>query len=80
MQLLMSGSWKLLLRNKVCEIGKSLYLRVKFTQEMNTKEKRIVVMGGSFNPPTLAHYKLMKVAIAALEAYMGLFVPVSDAS
>lgn len=23
--------------------------------------RRIVVIGGSFNPPTLAHYKLMKV-------------------
>jgi len=28
--------------------------------------KRIVVMGGSFNPPTLAHYKLMKEAIDTL--------------
>lgn len=46
---------------------------------MNTEEKRIVVMGGSFNPPTLAHYKLMKVAIDALDADKGLFVPVSDA-
>ena len=41
--------------------------------------KKIVVMGGSFNPPTLAHYKLMKVAIDALDADKGLFVPVSDA-
>lgn len=41
--------------------------------------KRIVVMGGSFNPPTLAHYKLMKVTIDALEADIGFFVPVSDA-
>ena len=64
---------------EVCKLEKSLYFCVKFTQEVNTEEKRIVVMGGSFNPPTLAHYKLMKVAIAALEADMGLFVPVSDA-
>ncbi len=41
--------------------------------------KRIVVMGGSFNPPTLAHYKLMKEAIDALDADIGFFVPVSDA-
>lgn len=41
--------------------------------------KRIVVMGGSFNPPTLAHYKLMREAIDALEADIGFFVPVSDA-
>lgn len=39
----------------------------------------IVVMGGSFNPPTLAHYRLMKEAIDALEADIGFFVPVSDA-
>ena len=36
-------------------------------------------MGGSFNPPTLAHFKLMKEAVSALGADMGFFVPVSDA-
>ena len=36
-------------------------------------------MGGSFNPPTLAHYKLMKGAIEALGADIGFFVPVSNA-
>lgn len=41
--------------------------------------KNIIVMGGSFNPPTLAHYKLMKDAIDALDARKGYFVPVSDA-
>lgn len=41
--------------------------------------KKIVVMGGSFNPPTLAHYRLMKNAIDALDADIGFFVPVSDA-
>ena len=40
---------------------------------------RIVVMGGSFNPPTLAHYKLMREAIDTLDADRGIFVPVSDA-
>lgn len=46
---------------------------------MMKEGKRIVVMGGSFNPPTLAHYKLMKEAIDALDADIGFFVPVSDA-
>lgn len=46
---------------------------------MENMMKRIVVMGGSFNPPTLAHYKLMKEAIAVLDADIGFFVPVSDA-
>ena len=46
---------------------------------MEKKKNRIVVMGGSFNPPTTAHYKLMKGAIDALVADIGFFVPVSDA-
>ena len=46
---------------------------------MEKKSKRIVVMGGSFNPPTLAHYKLMKTALDAVDADLGLYVPVSDA-
>ena len=46
---------------------------------MENKERRIVVMGGSFNPPTVAHYRLMKEALDALGADLGLFVPVSDA-
>lgn len=41
--------------------------------------RKLLVMGGSFNPPTLAHYKLMKEAIDALDADIGFFVPVSDA-
>lgn len=46
---------------------------------MDSKNKRIIVMGGSFNPPTLAHYRLMKDAIDSLDADIGFFVPVSDA-
>lgn len=46
---------------------------------MEKKSKRIVVMGGSFNPPTLAHYTLMKTALEAIDADLGFFVPVSDA-
>ena len=43
------------------------------------KTQKIVLMGGSFNPPTLAHYRLMKTAIDSLDANIGYFVPVSDA-
>ena len=46
---------------------------------MKVKNKKIVIMGGSFNPPTLAHYRLMKHAIKAIDAAHGYFVPVSDA-
>ena len=46
---------------------------------MEKKSKRIVVMGGSFNPPTLAHYKLMKTALETIDADLAFFVPVSDA-
>jgi nicotinic acid mononucleotide adenylyltransferase len=46
---------------------------------MNNIIDRIVVMGGSFNPPTVAHQVLMKAAMAAVDANLGYFVPVSDA-
>ena len=39
--------------------------------------KKIVVMGGSFNPPTIAHKKLMVVAVDSLQADMGIYVPSS---
>ena len=46
---------------------------------MVNKKRKIVVLGGSFNPPTLAHYRLMEKALNALGAEVGIFVPVSDA-
>ena len=46
---------------------------------MNNRINRIVVMGGSFNPPTVAHQVLMKTAMTAVDANLGYFVPVSDA-
>ena len=36
---------------------------------------RIVVMGGSYNPPTVAHLKLMLAAVEAVDACQGIFVP-----
>lgn len=36
---------------------------------------RIVVMGGSFNPPTRAHLQLMVAAMDAVDACQGIFVP-----
>jgi len=39
--------------------------------------RKIVIMGGSFNPPTIAHQKLMLAAVDALNADMGIFVPSS---
>lgn len=41
--------------------------------------RRIVVMGGSFNPPTLAHLRLMRAAVDALGAEKGIFVPSNHA-
>lgn len=40
---------------------------------------RIVVMGGSFNPPTIAHLKVMRAAMDAVDACQGLFVPAPQA-
>ena len=41
-------------------------------------EKSIVVMGGSFNPPTIAHLRIMQKALEAVSAERGFFVPVSS--
>ena len=41
--------------------------------------RRVVVMGGSFNPPTLAHLRLMRAAVDALGAEKGIFVPSNHA-
>ena len=43
------------------------------------KTKRIVVMGGSFNPPTMAHFQLLQAAMDGIRAEKGIFVPVSKA-
>ncbi len=36
---------------------------------------RIVVLGGSFNPPTNAHLTLMQTAMDAIQADKGIFAP-----
>lgn len=38
---------------------------------------KIVVYGGSFNPPTVAHLRLLLAAVEAVDACCGIFVPVS---
>ena len=40
-------------------------------------EKSIVILGGSFNPPTKAHIELLESAVKQLNAEFGLFVPSS---
>ena len=39
------------------------------------KPQKIIVMGGSFNPPTIAHLNLMQAAMDYLDAKKGIFVP-----
>lgn len=48
-------------------------------EKKKNKQQRIVVMGGSFNPPTIAHQKILLSAVNALRADYGIFVPSSDA-
>ena len=43
------------------------------------EKKNIVVMGGSFNPPTIAHLKLIQAAMDGMKAERGYLVPVSFA-
>lgn len=38
-------------------------------------KKPIVIMSGSFNPPTIAHHKTMLAAVGALNADKGIYVP-----
>ena len=42
--------------------------------------EKIVVLGGSFNPPTIGHYLLMKSAIKSVNADKGIFLPASQQS
>lgn len=46
---------------------------------MKFDRKKILVMGGSFNPPTSAHKKILQAAVTELNADAGIFVPSSDA-
>ena len=52
---------------------------------LSNMANKIIVMGGSFNPPTIAHLKLMQSAIAQMstrdpnEDIRGIFIPSSDA-
>lgn len=41
--------------------------------------EKIIVMGGSFNPPTIAHVKLMRCALDGINASRGYVVPASHA-
>lgn len=43
------------------------------------ENEKIVVMGGTFNPPTLAHLRIIQVAMDAVGASRGYLVPVSFA-
>lgn len=40
-------------------------------------KETIIVMGGSFNPPTIAHQRLLLGAVEAMQAQKGIFVPSS---
>jgi len=42
-------------------------------------KQKIVVMGGSFNPPTTAHLRLMHAAVDGIGAQMGIFTPTNHA-
>ena len=54
------------------------YADYKNAENQNKPKKayeRIVVLGGSFNPPTKAHLELLKTAADAVNADCGLFAP-----
>ena len=41
--------------------------------------RKIVVFGGSFNPPTIAHRRLLCAAMVGVGAERGIFVPSTGA-
>lgn len=43
------------------------------------EKQNIIVMGGSFNPPTIAHLKIIRAAMDAVNAEKGYLVPVGYA-
>lgn len=45
---------------------------------MTKTSNNIVVLGGSFNPPTIAHVNVLDITVKNLNAKFGLFVPSSD--
>ena len=44
---------------------------------MHESVRTLVVMGGSFNPPTVAHSALLRAAMAATDADLGVWLPAS---
>ena len=40
--------------------------------------EKIVVLGGSFNPPTIGHYLILKSAMKSVDADKGIFLPASQ--
>lgn len=45
---------------------------------INTNKKNIVVVGGSFNPPTIAHLHIASIAKEFTKAKKCIFLPVGD--
>ena len=58
-------------------LGRTIVVRNKKGGAAMTE--KIVVFGGCFNPPTLAHLRLLLGAVDALGAEKGIFVPASGA-
>ena len=46
---------------------------------MHESVRTLVVMGGSFNPPTVAHSELLRAAMAAISADLGVWLPAAHA-
>lgn len=45
---------------------------------MEHQKNKVVVYGGAFNPPTIAHYNLAKSVLKSINAKKLLFMPVGD--
>ena len=64
---------------KECDAEPANHTIVPQKERNQDMMEKVVVMGGSFNPPTLAHLRLMVSAMDAVGASRGIFVPAAHA-
>ena len=70
--------------NGACGVNTEKEAQAAYMLRENLKEakadrtrEKIIVMGGSFHPPTIAHFKLLQAAADAVGADKGIFAPAS---
>ena len=58
--------------------GRMIFFNRIYGQTSKAEQEKVVIYGGSFNPPTLVHYRLLLDAVNSIGAAKGIFVPASN--